>query len=168
MDNLARIDDSLSGNGGISSKTVACGGTEGLYVSIAELAVRPQHVLDRGLHLWKQVNELDVGRQQQRPSRHRAEVELGVEEKLAQLIAGSYQQGRLTEGQQTESCYNIHKPTSVKQRGTVTQRWSMNNLSWWMMREMASNNTAFLALECWTFLDLGGSWALLRMVSRHS
>jgi len=41
-------------------------------------------------------------------------------------------------------------------------------LSWWMMRAMASNRTAFFALECWTFLDLGGSWALLRMVSRHS
>lgn len=45
---------------------------------------------------------------------------------------------------------------------------SRTNLSWWMMREMASNRTAFFALECWTFLDLGGSWALLRMVSRHS
>lgn len=33
---------------------------------------------------------------------------------------------------------------------------------------MASKRTAFFALECWTFLDLGGSWALLRMVSRHS
>lgn len=36
------------------------------------------------------------------------------------------------------------------------------------MREMASNRTAFFALECCTFLDLGGSWALLRIVSRHS
>lgn len=48
--------------------------------------------------------------------------------------------------------------------GTV----SKCHLSWWMMREMASNRTAFFALECWTFLDLGGSWALLRIVSRHS
>lgn len=37
-----------------------------------------------------------------------------------------------------------------------------------MMREMASKRTAFFALECCTFLDLGGSWALLRIVSRHS
>lgn len=44
----------------------------------------------------------------------------------------------------------------------------MTCLSWWMMRAMASNRTAFLALECWTFLDFGGSWALLRMVSKHS
>lgn len=43
-----------------------------------------------------------------------------------------------------------------------------SNLSWWMMRLMASNSTAFLALECCTFLDLGGSCALFRIVSRHS
>ena len=40
--------------------------------------------------------------------------------------------------------------------------------SMWMMRLMASKSTAFLALECCTFLDLGGSWALFRIVSRHS
>lgn len=33
---------------------------------------------------------------------------------------------------------------------------------------MASNSTAFLALECWTFFDFGGSWALFKIVSRHS
>lgn len=42
------------------------------------------------------------------------------------------------------------------------------HLSWWMTRLMASKSTAFLALECCTFLDLGGSWALLRIASRHS
>lgn len=42
------------------------------------------------------------------------------------------------------------------------------HLSWWMMRLMASKSTAFLALECCTFFDLGGSWALFRTVSRHS
>ena len=44
----------------------------------------------------------------------------------------------------------------------------LGSLSMWMMRFIASNNTAFLALECCTFLDLGGSWALLSIVSRHS
>ena len=38
----------------------------------------------------------------------------------------------------------------------------------WMMRFMASNNTAFLAFECWTFFDFGGSCALFSMVSKHS
>ena len=33
---------------------------------------------------------------------------------------------------------------------------------------MASNNTAFLAFECCTFFDLGGSWALFKIVSKHS
>lgn len=42
------------------------------------------------------------------------------------------------------------------------------HLSWWITRLMASKSTAFLALECCTFLDLGGSWALLRIASRHS
>lgn len=42
------------------------------------------------------------------------------------------------------------------------------HLSWWMTRLMASKSTAFLAFECCTFLDLGGSCALLRIVSRHS
>lgn len=49
-----------------------------LHVSVAELAVWAQDILDRGLYFWKQVNELDVGRQQQCPSWHRAQVELGV------------------------------------------------------------------------------------------
>ena len=44
----------------------------------------------------------------------------------------------------------------------------LGSLSMWIMRLMASNSTAFLALECCTFFDLGGSWALFRMVSKHS
>ena len=36
------------------------------------------------------------------------------------------------------------------------------------MRLMASMSTAFFALECCTFFDLIGSWALLRMASRLS
>lgn len=50
-----------------------------LDVSVAELAVGAQDILDRGFDLWKQVNELDVGGQQQRPSRHRAQVKFGVQ-----------------------------------------------------------------------------------------
>lgn len=41
-------------------------------------------------------------------------------------------------------------------------------LSWWIIKLIASNSTAFFAFECCTFLDFGGSWALLRIVSRHS
>lgn len=41
-----------------------------LHISITELTVRAQDVLDGGLHLWKQVNELDVGGQQQSTSWH--------------------------------------------------------------------------------------------------
>lgn len=37
-----------------------------------------------------------------------------------------------------------------------------------MIKDMASKSTAFLAFECCTFFDFGGSWALLRMVSKHS
>ena len=48
----------------------------------------------------------------------------------------------------------------------LTRRFG--SLSVWMMRLMASNSTAFLALECWTFFDFGGSCALLSIVSRHS
>ena len=44
----------------------------------------------------------------------------------------------------------------------------LGSLSMCMMRLMASNSTAFLAFECCTFLDLGGSCALFRIVSRHS
>ena len=36
------------------------------------------------------------------------------------------------------------------------------------MRLMDSNSTAFLALECWTFLDLLGSWVLFNTVSSAS
>lgn len=50
-----------------------------LHVSVAELAVGAQDVLDRGFDLWKQVDELDVGGQQERPSRHRAQVKFGVQ-----------------------------------------------------------------------------------------
>lgn len=31
-------------------------------------------------------------------------------------------------------------------------------LSMWMIKFMASKSTAFLAFECWTFLDFGGSY----------
>ncbi len=48
----------------------------------------------------------------------------------------------------------------------LTSRFASESM--WMMRLIASNNTAFLALECCTFFDLGGSCALLRIVSRHS
>ena len=37
-----------------------------------------------------------------------------------------------------------------------------------MMRLMASKRTAFLAFECWTFFDFGGSCALFKIVSKHS
>lgn len=50
-----------------------------LHVGVAQLAVRAQDVLDGGFNLWEQVDELDVGGEQQRPSRHRAQVELGVQ-----------------------------------------------------------------------------------------
>ncbi len=40
--------------------------------------------------------------------------------------------------------------------------------SMWIMRLIASNNTAFLAFECCTFFDLGGSCALFNIVSKHS
>lgn len=35
-------------------------------------------------------------------------------------------------------------------------------------RLMTPKSTAFLGVGCCTFLDLGGSWALLRIASRHS
>lgn len=37
-----------------------------------------------------------------------------------------------------------------------------------MIKLIASNSTAFLAFECCTFLDLGGSCALFKIVSKHS
>ena len=40
--------------------------------------------------------------------------------------------------------------------------------SMWMIKLIASNSTAFFALECWTFLDFGGSCALFKIMSRHS
>lgn len=42
------------------------------------------------------------------------------------------------------------------------------HLSWCIIKLIASNSTAFFAFECCTFLDFGGSCALLRIVSRHS
>lgn len=51
-----------------------------LHVRVSDLAVAAQHLLDGSLGLWEQVDELDVGRQQQRTSRHRAQVEFGVEQ----------------------------------------------------------------------------------------
>ncbi|EDL18118.1 mCG145965, partial [Mus musculus] len=60
---------------------------------------------------------------------------------------------------------NCQPPPAVSREGCAASR---AHLSWWMIRLMASNSTAFLAFECWTFLDLGGSWALFRMVSKHS
>lgn len=51
-----------------------------LHVGVAQLAVGAQDVLDGGFDLGEQVDELDVGGEQQRPSRHRAQVEFGVQE----------------------------------------------------------------------------------------
>ncbi|TNN34192.1 hypothetical protein EYF80_055642 [Liparis tanakae] len=51
-----------------------------LHVGVADLAVAAQHLLDGGLGLWEQVDKLDVSGQQQGASRHRAQVELGVEQ----------------------------------------------------------------------------------------
>ena len=45
---------------------------------------------------------------------------------------------------------------------------SAESQSMWMTRLIASNSTAFLAFECCTFLDLGGSVALFNIVSMHS
>ncbi len=48
----------------------------------------------------------------------------------------------------------------------LTSRFGSESM--WIMRLIASNNTAFLAFECCTFFDFGGSWALFRIVSKHS
>lgn len=87
-------------------------------------------------------------------------------QKLAELVAGSYQQGGLAEGRDTTANAGTQNP-KTQLRICLYQK-NLTNLSWWIMREMASKRTAFFAFECWTFLDLGGSCALLRMVSRHS
>lgn len=47
-------------------------------IRVADLAVTAQHLLDGGLGFWEQVDKLDVGRQQQCTSGHRAQVELGM------------------------------------------------------------------------------------------
>lgn len=118
---MARMEDSRSGKGGISSSTVACGldgdgqedplpvrregsvqrlgaqgsdqdiraghGAEGevldsallqLHIRIAQLGASPKHTLDGSLGLREEVDELDVGGQQQGPCGHAAQVELGV------------------------------------------------------------------------------------------
>lgn len=116
---LARIDDSRSGNGGISSSTVACGQeksqgalttpegapkawgmgsdqnisagyrAEGevlhcplleLHIGIAQLGPGTQNALDGGLGLGEEVDELDVGGQEQGTGGHAAQVELGVQQ----------------------------------------------------------------------------------------
>lgn len=116
---LARIDDSRSGNGGISSSTVACGQeksqgalttpegapkacgmgsdqnisagyrAEGevlhcplleLHIGIAQLGPGTQNALDGGLGLGEEVDELDVGGQEQGAGGHAAQVELGVQQ----------------------------------------------------------------------------------------
>lgn len=60
-----------------------------LHIRVADLAVAAQHLLDGGLGLREQVDELDVGRQQQGAGRHRAQVELGVEKVELDQGAGS-------------------------------------------------------------------------------
>lgn len=67
--------------------------------------------------------------------------------------------------------YVLRIPCSDELRGRAVSGGAAclaAHLSWWMMRLIASKSTAFLALECCTFLDFGGSWALFRIVSRHS
>jgi len=44
----------------------------------------------------------------------------------------------------------------------------LGSQSMWMTRLIASNRIAFLALECCTFFDFGGSCALFSIVSMHS
>lgn len=68
------------GAGNAAEPQVFHGSLLQLHVSVAQLAVRAQHVLDGSFDLGKQVDELDVGGQQQGPSWHRAQVELGVQE----------------------------------------------------------------------------------------
>lgn len=51
-----------------------------LHVRILQLAVTAQHILDGGLHLRKEVHELDVGGQEERPGGDAAQVELRVQQ----------------------------------------------------------------------------------------
>lgn len=51
-----------------------------LHVSVAQLGAGPQHALYGGLGLREEVDELDVGGQQQGPCGHAAQVELGVQQ----------------------------------------------------------------------------------------
>lgn len=74
------IADQYIGAGDAAEPQVLYGSLLQLYVGVAELAVWAQDVLNGGLHLREQVDELDVGRQQERTRRHGAQVELRVEE----------------------------------------------------------------------------------------
>lgn len=67
------------GAGDAAEPQVLHGSLLELDVSVTQLAVGAKDVLDGGFNLWKQVDELDVGGQQQRTSRHRAQVEFGVQ-----------------------------------------------------------------------------------------
>lgn len=76
---ISRTDQNVgAGDGG--ELQVFDGSLLQLHVRVPDLAVAAQHLLDGGLGLWEQVDELDVGRQQQRTSGHGAQVELGVEQ----------------------------------------------------------------------------------------
>lgn len=50
------------------------------HIGIAELGAGTQHSLDGGLGLREQVDELDIGGQQQGTGGHAAQVELGVQQ----------------------------------------------------------------------------------------
>lgn len=52
-----------------------------LHVSIAQLGASTQNTLDGGLGLREEVDELDVGGQQQSAGGHAAQVELGVQQR---------------------------------------------------------------------------------------
>ena len=65
-----------------------------LYVRVADLAIGAQHLLDGGLGLREQVDELDVGREEQGACGHRAQVELGMKQvELHQRAGGVGKRG---------------------------------------------------------------------------
>lgn len=68
------------GAGDAAEPQVLHGALLQLHVGVPQLAVGAQHVLDGGFDLGEQVDELDVGGQQEGPGRDGAQVELGVEE----------------------------------------------------------------------------------------
>ena len=83
----------------------------------------------------------------------------------------------LSEGRHAQSKPKGNRPAHLRLVSLCCKNWPswlhartnrFASQSMCMMRLIASNNTAFLALECCTFLLFGGSCALLRMVSRHS